>query len=567
MGERDPSESDTVGIGEKIIIFLVCHWRGLLILISPAALVGVLVPFPPTQAQWVGYTLMLMAVFWVSECIPLAVTALLPVAIFPFVGIMGTQLCCSNYMNDTVMMFLGSLMLANSVEQSGLHQRLAYCSIQTIGYSHLRLLLAMCCVTTFASMWITNTAATTMMTPINFALLKVFEDQGVIVLYETTATGDQYASAITASYFCAATFSATVGGIGTLVGTGTNLVFKGFFQSTYKTAPEYLSFPMFSAFAVPYMIVLEIFLYLYMAIFFFGFLRPGSATAKRATMPVAVQKAAEIVIAADVKKKGSISYWEVMVVILFGGAMISFFCRSPQMFPGWGDRLQAYFAMKPKFIKDSALAMFVAFMMFLFPRDKSFWANFTVKYREDLPKGRTGSVLNWDILNDKCPYAFSFLLGGGFTLSSGADSSGLNKILGLTMKEKLTGLDNSLIILIIIVAVIFVTNFASNVAVATVFTPIAMQVAQNMNRNPLWYNIASGYAASFCFMIPVGTPGNLIVQCAAKISTSSMMICGLGPTISTIFISWVAILFWAPIIWPDIKILPGWFFEQELNPK
>ncbi|KAJ8730174.1 hypothetical protein PYW07_017212 [Mythimna separata] len=565
MGPKDLKNilSDSVGMPEKLKLFFVSHWRGLIILLTPAALSAVLMPFPPTQAQWVGYTLMIMASFWVTECIPLAVTAFIPIAMFPFIGIMGTRHCCSNYMNDTIMMFIGSLFISYSVEQSGLHKRLAYCSIQTIGYSHLRLLLAMCCVTTFASMWITNTAATTMMTPINFALLRVFEDQGVIVVYEKTVTGDLIASDVTSSYFCAVTFSATVGGIGTLVGTGTNLVFKGLFQSWYPTAPEYLSFPMFSAFAIPYMILLEIPVYLYMTIMFFGFLRPGSATAKKSTIPLSVQQAAAAVIAEDVRKKGSISYWEVMVVILFGGAMVSFFCRSPQMFPGWGDQLIAFFRMKPKFIRDSALAMFVSFMMFLFPRDKSFWANFSVKYREDLPKGKTGSVLDFVLLNDKCPYAFSFLLGGGFTLSDAANTSGLNKILGEVMKEKLTGMDNVLIILFIIIVVIFVTNFASNVAVCTVFTPIAMQLAENMGQNPLWYNIVSGYAASYCFMIPVGTPGNLIVQSAAKVPTSKMMFCGLGPTISTILITWVCMLFWAPTVWPDLKTLPYWFFEKK----
>ncbi|KAH9627852.1 hypothetical protein HF086_001748 [Spodoptera exigua] len=302
------------------------------------------------------------------------------------------------------MMFLGSLVLAYSVEQSGLHKRLAYFAIQLIGYSHLKLLLAMCCVTTFASMWITNTAATTMMVPINFAVLKVFEDQKVIKVFEKNSDGDLVASDTTACYFCAATFSATVGGIGTLVGTGTNLVFKGLFMQSYLEAPEYLSFPKFSFFAVPFMIVLETFVYLYMAVTYFGFLS----------------------------------------------------------------------------IRDSALAMFVGFLMLLLPRTLSFFSNFTVKYKEDMPKGKALSVLDWGLLNTQMPFAFSFLL---------------------------------------VVVVVLVTNFASNVAVCNVFTPIAMQ----------------------------------------------LIVAGFGPTLSTMALTWIAMNTYAPIIWPDLREMPDWIAAAKVE--
>ncbi|KAF9824546.1 hypothetical protein SFRURICE_004003 [Spodoptera frugiperda] len=543
---------------EKLKFFMIAHWRGVVIIFTPAFFSFVLMPMPATKYQWTGYTLLVMAVFWVTECIPLAVTSFIPIVIFPLTDVMNTRECCTTYMNDSVMMFLGSLILAYSVEQSGLHKRLAYFSIQLIGYSHLKLLLAMCCVTTFASMWITNTAATTMMVPINFALLKVFEDQKVIRIYDKNEDGELVASDTTACYFCAATFSATVGGIGTLVGTGTNLVFKGLFMQTYLEAPEYLSFPKFSFFAIPYMIVLETFVYLYMVIKYFGFLRKGSEAAKRSQIPLVAQNAAKAAIAADVKKRGAISLWEGMVCVLFGGAMISFFCRSPQLFLGWGDIINAYFGVPdPKFIRDSALAMFVGFLMFLLPRDASFFKNFTVKFREDLPKGKTQSVLDWKLLNTQMPFAFSFLLGGGFALSNAAKSSGLNAKLGESM-QILKPLPNPMVLFIIVVVIILVTNFTSNVAVCNVFSPIAMQLAKEINQNPLWYCITSGFSASFCFMVPVGTPGNLIIQSAAKIPTSKIIVAGFGPTCSTMLITWICMNVWAPIVWPDLKEMPDW---------
>ncbi|PZC80046.1 protein I'm not dead yet [Helicoverpa armigera] len=563
--KKDPGDP-VLTIGDKLKYFMIGHWRGVVVIITPIILIGLLAPFPSTRYQWTAFTLIIMAVFWVSECIPLAVTSFIPVVIFPLVDVSDTRTCCTAYMNDSVMMFGGSLILAYSVEQSGFHKRLAYYTVRLIGYSHFKLLFALCCVTTFASMWITNTAATTMMVPINFALLKVFEDQKVLVVFEKNEDGELVASDFTSCYFCATTFSATVGGIGTLVGTGTNLVFKGLFVVAYPDAPEYLSFPKFSAFAIPYLIFLEAAVYFYMIVLYMGFLRPHSKVAKASHIPVTAQKAAKAQIESDIKKMGKLRYWEAMVLLLFGGAMIAFFCRSPQLFPGWADIIQDYYKIKDaKFIRDSACAMLVGFLMFLLPRDLSFFNNFTAKFKEDLPKGRTMSVLDWPTLNRTMPFAFSFLLGGGFALSTAARTSGLNAKLGESM-QALKDLPNGVVILIIIIVVVLVTNFASNVAVCNVFTPIAMQLAKEINQNPLWYAICSGFAASFCFMIPVGTPGNLIVQSSAKVPTGKMIVAGFGPSVTTIIISWFAIYLWAPVIWPDLYLMPDWITGKTAPP-
>ncbi|XP_059045361.1 protein I'm not dead yet-like [Achroia grisella] len=543
---------------EKIKIFLAVHWQGVVCLLTPIVIIPILLPFPPQPYQWCAYTLVLMATYWVTECIPLAVTSFLPVLIFPLADVMSTSEVSKAYMNDSIVMFLGSLILAYSVEQSGLHKRMAYFTIRTIGYSHLRLLGSLCIVTTFVSMWITNTAATTMMVPINFALLKVFDDQKIITMYETNADGEKFASDITSCYFCATTFSATIGGIGTLVGTATNLVFKGLFQNAYPDAPEYLSFPKFSAFAVPYMIIMEICVYLYLAIVYFGFLRPKSAAAKRAKIPQTGREAAQKAIAEDTKKMGRISFWEIMVIILFGGAMVSFFCRSPQIFEGWGDKIIQHFELTDKrFVRDSALAMFVSFLMFLLPSSLKIIMNCKAKFYEDLPKGPVTSVLDWKTLNTVMPFSFMFLLGGGFALSNAAKKTGLNDKIGESLRG-LSSTPNLAVLLIIIIVVICVTNFCSNVAVANVFCPIVMQLAKEINRNPLWYNIAAGFSASYCFLLPVGTPGNLIVQSAASIPTKKMIKAGLGPTITTAIITWIAIAFWAPVIWPDLHLMPDW---------
>ncbi|XP_047995047.1 protein I'm not dead yet-like isoform X2 [Leguminivora glycinivorella] len=474
-----PDPNTPVPFSKKLKLFVCTHFKGIATLVVPLILMPILTPFPPQKWQWCAYCLCLMAVYWVFECIPLSVTSFFPVIIFPLANVMPTRTTCKAYMNDTVGMFLGSIILAAAVEQSGLHKRLALYSIKIIGYSHLKMLFAVAFVTMFVSMWITNTATATMMVPIVFALLRVYESQKLYKIYDVNEkTGEKTSTPITSCYFCCITFAATIGGIGTLVGTVTNLVFKGLFATTFPAAPEYISFPMFSAFAIPYMIAMNSAMYLFLAVFYMG---------------------------------------------LFS-------------------------------IKDSAAATFVIFLMVILPATSAIFKNFSAKYEDELPKRRIPSCLDWDVMNKSMPYSFAFLLGGGFALSTAAGKkySDLNGKIGEAL-SKLEGMPNAAILFILILFTVFVTNFASNVAVCNVIAPIAVQLALKVNVNPLWYVIAAGVSSSYALMIPVGTPGNLIVQSAANVPTPHMIVAGSGPTVSTLFFTWFFLYFYAPIIWPILK--------------
>ncbi|KPJ02746.1 Protein I'm not dead yet [Papilio xuthus] len=383
---------------------------------------------------------------------------------------------------DTIVMFLGSMFLAYAVEQSGLHKRLALCAVRTIGYSHYKLLFAMSFITMFISMWITNTAAATMMVPINFALLQVFEEQNILKIYEIGPDGENIASDITTCYFCASTFSATIGGIGTLVGTATNLVFKGLFN------------------------------------------KPNSAAHKSSKITPDGVEAAKKSVEQEWRKLGRITFWEIMVIILFSLAIVLFFSRSPEIFLGWGNKIVQIFNLTDrKFVLDSAAVTIVCFLMLVMPSTTQFMEYFKSKESMNQPTGPIPSVLNWNIMDETMPYSFMFLLGGGFALSEAAkkEYSDLNGKIGQILKN-LSFLPNFLIILLIIIFTSFITNFASNVAVCNVIAPIAMQLAKEIGVNPLWYNIAVGFTSSFCFLLPVGTPGNLVVQSAANIPTLKM---------------------------------------------
>ncbi|CAH0719426.1 unnamed protein product, partial [Brenthis ino] len=298
--------------------------------------------------------------------------------------------------------------------------------------------------------------------------------------------------------------------------------------SMYPKAPEYLSFPKFSAFAIPYMLLMEAFVYIYLVIVYLGYLRPNSETAKRAKISSSGVEAAKKAVNENIEKLGSITLWEIVcykMVALYrlnclGGVVASLYGCTPGG-PGFKSRV------RPSLVIES----FCLVSLRNSPELGS-WRYFTAVPR----RAR-----------------------GGFALSNAAkkEYTDLNGKIGILLKN-LKNLPNLFIILLIIIFTVFTTNFASNVAVCNVIAPIAMQLAKEINQNPLWYNIATGFSSSYALCLPVGTPGNLVVQGAANIPTSKMIKAGIGPTISTIIITWLAICFWAPVVWPDLKSLPDW---------
>ncbi|XP_063825391.1 protein I'm not dead yet-like [Ostrinia nubilalis] len=554
---------EPMSIFQKLKTFLAVHYRGVVCFVAPIVLIGILAPFPPKKHQWCGYTLVLMGIYWLAECIPLEITSFLPVLIFPLTGVMTTAEVCKAYMNETILLFLGCLFLAFALEQCGVLKRLAYCCIQNFGGSHMLMQFFLALVTTFISMWITNTAATTLMVPVNFTVLKIFEDNGVLKMYDTGPKGEKIASDITTCYFCSASYFATIGGVVTLMGTATNLAFKGILLTTYPKAPDELTFLKFSGFGCIYVILIFLFTYTYMVYLHFGvFSKKGSDNAKKMTITPRAKEAFKKAIMEERKKIGPCSLWEVLACILFVVAVLGFLGRLTPFFDGWGTMIKTSFSQKDEsYVRDSAMVMAVCCAMFLLPASLAFFKNCTAKFHEDLPKSKTTSVLDWATLNTSMPFSFMFLLGAGFVLCEAGKSSGLNDKIGETFKE-LESLPTLVALLIVIVGTVVITNFASNVVVANIFCPLAMSLAKQLKVSPLWFCLAAGYSASYCFILPIGTPGNMIVKSAASIPLKKMALAGLGPTIIVIVFTWMDLNYLAPIIWPDLDKLPDWAKDE-----
>ncbi|KAK7790584.1 hypothetical protein R5R35_005949 [Gryllus longicercus] len=504
-----------------------------------------------------------MSAFWMTEAVPLPVTSLLPVVLFPLLGVLGTEQVCINYLKETNMMFIGGLIVAIAVENCNLHKRIALRTILTVGTSPRRLMLGFMCTTCILSMWISNTATTAMMVPIVQAVideLKAQKDRerkpsqlvavadseeasggfdhetrrkSIIVKKESKDLKDfkdlkevpeavdvenlqQRPDQETICYYLGVAYASNLGGAGTLTGTGTNLTFKGIYDSVFPDS-EGINFASWMIFCIPLTIVNILAAWLWLQFLFMGLCR------KQKKMVMTEEQAQQVrqVIRKKYDELGPMTFHEASTLVLFIALVLMWFFREPEFIPGWAEFISDVE------IQDATPAMLIVFLMFVLPSNLSF-----------LNPNSTGvspSILHWKLVHEKVPWGIVLLLGGGFAMAEASKQSGLSTLIGQDLLV-LKALPLPLILVIICTATCFLTEVSSNTAIANIVLPVLAEMAVAMKIHPLYFMMPATLCCTYAFMLPVATPPNAIVMAASNMKTTDMMKAGFGMNIICLII-------------------------------
>ncbi|XP_078679693.1 solute carrier family 13 member 2-like isoform X2 [Branchiostoma floridae x Branchiostoma belcheri] len=541
-----------------------------------------------------AYVVIIMAFYWMFEVVPLAVTALIPLILYPVMGVQKSGDVSKNYLKDTNVLFLGGLMVAVAIEHVNLHKRIALRVLLLVGSQPRWLMLGFMLATAFLSMWISNTATTAMMTPIGAAVLaelfKEEDDQAKEVKGESNQAVEldaidvedmppeydlaaENGDAITPDQekempvvitekelsrrksvqkgmmLCIA-YAANIGGTATLTGTPPNLIVSEQMEIIFPDSPG-IDFATWFFFAAPGMVITLFLAWLWLSSIYVGLSCAGDC----ACCGQKKRGGAEDVIRKAYNELGPVSFAEGAVIFHFVLLVFLWFFRDLK-FVDLGEKQAGWtYFFTPGYVTDATATMMVAFALFVFPSRPPRFLCCRRKDDEEKP-GPVPGLLDWPTVHTKMPWHIVLLLGGGFALADGVEKSGLSAWLGQQF-SKLAGIEGWTMCLIVCIGVAAFTEVASNVTATSIFIPILAQMARGVCVNPYFLMVPAGIAASFAFMLPVATPPNAIVFSYGGIKVSDMVKTGFLMNLTSLLVLMVMInTLGVPIY--DINTFPSW---------
>ncbi|GLV36956.1 I'm not dead yet [Carabus blaptoides fortunei] len=534
--------------------FIGFYWREIFLVIWPfICMIVFCLGFEPKYRCL--FVVLVMAGYWVTECMPLYVTGMIPIVMMPLFNIQPTGQVCMNYLTGTNVMFLASLFIATSIEHSGLHIRIALYTIKGIGCSPRKLHFGLTLVTMLISMWLINSAATAMMCPIIHAVLSELEAQGIgnVYLPKDPVHPDDppRPTKITMAYFLAAAYASTIGGIGTLVGTGTNLTYKGLYEKRFPDGDQ-VEFVSWLLYNFPGMILMTILTWLCLQIQLMGMFRTKSPEYEIIRQGAANQEMALGVIKQKLIELGPMSWHEIGVGINFLLIVFLWFFRKPQFIPGWGD------LYPEKMVTDSTPAILVTILLIAIPASCS-CVYFCSKDHGKRPKQRGQGLVTWKVIQTKIPWGLLFLLGGGFAVADAGTKSGMSDYLGKKLSV-MKSLNKMLVLGITSFAASWATELTSNVAICSIIISVLNEMAPAMRVHPILFAYPAALNCSFAFLMPVGTPPNAIVADQANIKTVEMIKAGLPIKLLTWLIVLLTFPTYGQLFYPMFTT-PDWIFS------
>jgi sodium-dependent dicarboxylate transporter 2/3/5 len=434
-----------------------------------------------------------IATWWITEAVPIPITALLPIILFPLTGGLSLSETTASYGHKYIFLFIGGFILAIAIERWNLHKRIALNIIKIVGANINKIILGFMLATALLSMWISNTATAVMILPVGIAIVMQLQDNPLTKKNETLIFGKALMLAIA--------YSASIGGMATLIGTPPNLVLAGVVESTFDTE---ITFSQWFMFGFPLSMVLLFICWIYLTRFAFKFEQkqfPGG----------------RLEIDRQLKSLGQMSYEEKMISVVFSLTAIAWICRS-FLLEHW---LPA--------IDDTIIAIAASMVLFLIPS------------KENKP------LLSWEDAV-RLPWGILLLFGGGMALALGFETSGLAVWIG-TQLTSLEGISTFLLLLIFIAAVNFLTEITSNLATTAMLLPIFVSLAVILDINPYILLVSATVAASCAFMLPVATPPNAVVFGSGYLSIEDMVKKGIWMNLISIGVLSLFVYYVLPWLW------------------
>ena len=449
----------------------------------------------------------LMAIWWICEPIPVYATALIPLVLLPGLGVMDLKTAAAPYANPTIFLFMGGFMLALAMQRWGLHRRIAMTILSWTGTGPQQLVGGVMAATVFVSMWINNTSTTLMMLPIAISIIPLMRQGNA-----------QDSKNFETAMVLAVAYGASIGGLGTLIGTAPNALLAAFMQQTYGYT---VSFAAWMMVGVPISVTLAILCWILLC----RVLYPLSTTPVPGVVELLNTERAAL---------GPISRGESIISVVFALASVLWVTQPiiAPMFPN----------LK---MSDAGIAMTCAFVLFVIPVDFK----------------RGIFALDWEWAN-KIPWGLLVLFGGGLSLADAAGSSGLAEWLGGGMASW-SAIPLWILITMFVAMIVFLSEIASNTAVAATLLPVLATAALVLGQNPLLFCTACTMAASGGFMLPVATPPNATAFRSGYVNIQQMSRAGFRLDLIWIIVVSIGVLTLLPIAF-DVQFdeVPAWAVKR-----
>jgi len=423
----------------------------------------------------------LLAILWLSEAMPIAATALLPIVLFPMLGVAPVAAATAPYADPIVFLFLGGFIIALAIERWNLHRRIALTVLSGVGAREDMQIGGFMVATAALSMWVSNTATAALMLPVALSVVPRGKDGAVAPAKRPFAT----------ALMLSVAYSASIGGVATLIGTPPNTLLAGFMRQTYGTE---IGFAQWLVLGLPLSLLMLVLCWLLLTRWLFPVGRSEVEGARRA-------------IRDELERMGPASRAEKRVAVVFAAAALLWITRP--LLARWLPVLQ---------LSDTTIAIAAALAFFMIPNGRE----------------RGGFLLTWRYA-ERLPWGVLLLFGGGLSLAAAVADSGLADWIA----SSLSGLEGSsvlVLVLVVTVLIIMLTELTSNIATTATFLPLVAALAVSLEQNPLLLAIPAVLAASCAFMLPVATPPNAIVFASGFLTIPQMVRAGIWLNILSVIV-------------------------------